>query len=119
MSDCFRNYYINNGQIKNILNFILPKNFIFNIYEVIRIVEGFLEDHLERLRKSYRLKGVLIFFNYYIIINDIKKLIEYNSKIYGNIRYDIFYLNNSVFRISYYIRHYYPEPHYYKMVSIY
>jgi len=117
MSDCFRNYYIYNSQIKNIITFTLPKNFIFNIYEVIRIVKGiplFLEDHLRRLRESCKLKGVVIFFNNDFIINDIKKLIEYNSNIDGNIRYDIFFLNNSILRISYFIRHYYPEPYYYK-----
>lgn len=107
-------YYICNGEI-------IPtsKDYGFKetksplIYEVIRIIEGvpiFLEEHIERLRKSAEIIGKYIKRTDDEITDDIHKLIDANKEYNMNIKLLCTNIDsqNQIF-IIYYIKSNYPE----------
>lgn len=83
-------YY--NGQMVNIHNDI---NFLFPIYEVIRVVEGkihFLDEHLRRLERSWNLSDKLRrkeYIGFERLVDICKRVVEQNNLVNQNIRIDI------------------------------
>ncbi len=83
-------YLIYNGKVSSIEEInIENKTEEISIYEVIRIIDGiplYLEEHLERLRKSSELLGVKLDKTDEDLVNEMVKLIEINKGYNLNIK---------------------------------
>lgn len=112
MSECFSDFYINNGEVKEKSDFNDEFTKIGKpVYEVIRIIDGvplFLEKHLSRLRNSLKLVGKPMLVSENIIKEHIEKLIEQNGVEQGNIKL-IFNYEVSNNEYIYFIKHSYPN----------
>ena len=85
------------------------------IYEVIRVIDGkplFLETHLLRMKNSFRLINLSYEFDDNKIKLDIKKLVELNEKLNGNIKVT-YNVNEKKLRI-FFIKHTYPSEEMYE-----
>ncbi|NLY67204.1 MAG: aminotransferase class IV [Tissierellia bacterium] len=88
------------------------------IYEVLRVIDGiplFLEDHIERMRKSGELVGININRSDKDIENDIRKLVEANNIKNLNVKLLVADVEGKgqVF-LTYFIRSFYPPEEYYR-----
>lgn len=88
------------------------------IYEVLRVIDGiplFLEDHIERMRKSGELVGININRSDKDIENDIRKLVEANNIKNLNVKLLVADVEGKgqVF-LTYFIRSFYPSEEYYR-----
>ncbi|MCT4617899.1 MAG: aminotransferase class IV [Marinisporobacter sp.] len=117
-SEAFLDYYIYNGKEYTTENkegfskIIAPI-----IYEVIRIIDGvplFLEEHLERMRKSATLLDVLIEKSDEAIKNEINRLIEINNCKNMNVKLLCSNLKEEQDFFVYFIKSYYPEDEVYE-----
>lgn len=111
MTICLNDWFVLNGNIFNSENFKLPSKSDLVLYEVIRVIDGvplFLEDHIERLFNSAKLKNVAKKIDENLIIADINSLIRINKGVNGNIRYTIFFYEKELLRYAHYTQHEYP-----------
>lgn len=100
------NYFLLNGEIKPISEFIPSEN-NGGIYEVLRVFGGvplFMEDHLLRFYKSVGITGKTVVYSEFEIRNFLKMLIQKNKVSEGNLL--ISYKSN--LKISF-IPHNYPS----------
>ena len=91
--------------------FKLPENFNILLYEVIRVINGntvFVDDHIDRLLNSAKIKDVSQFFKGSEVANEIELLIKSNNCIDGNLKLDYYIQGSNCERILYYIKHSYP-----------
>lgn len=117
--EAIKDYYMVDGNLKDTKDLdIFYKITNPPIYEVIRVIDGvalFLEEHLERMRKSAELVGVEINRRDYEIEKDIEELIEKNQVKNLNVKLlctDIEQMGQ-VF-LAYFIKSFYPPEEYYK-----
>ncbi|QXM06494.1 aminotransferase class IV [Crassaminicella indica] len=113
-SEAFLDYYIYNGKVydsKNMEGFEAIGSPV--IYEVIRIIEGvplFLEEHLERMRKSALLLGLHIQKEDKTVTDEINKLIVMNKCKNINVKLLCSRVNETKQDfLVYFIKSYYPE----------
>ncbi|MDT8716687.1 aminotransferase class IV family protein [Clostridium sp. 19966] len=117
MSECFSEYYIDNGEIKEKIEF--KDDFIKkgkSVYEVIRIKDGiplFLEEHLNRLSNSLKLVSKPMISNENNIKRDMEKLIIKLKVKEGNIKL-VFNYEAEDHEYIYMIKHNYPAPKVYE-----
>lgn len=116
MPECIQRFFIRNGQLLE--STLFDESFLSHphyIYEVFRVIEGiplFIEDHLERLRKTLDLSGHppgWIPNNFFQLVND---LIASNNLLEGNLKVVLLpglLTHESVFMI-YVMEHQYPSP---------
>lgn len=117
MNECFADWFLVNNVVVSKEEFYLPNNFEFLIYEVIRVIDGiplFLEDHLERLSESFKLKVSEKLIDDKQITKELKSLIKINKINIGNIKYAVFFNKSQVKRFAYFIKHSYPSDAMYK-----
>lgn len=117
MIACYNEWYVLNGNIYSSENFELPSKSDLVLYEVIRVIDGiplFLEDHIERLYNSAKLKNVEKKIDENLIISDINSLIKINNDVNGNIRYSIFFYDKELLRYAHYTKHEYPDKEMYE-----
>lgn len=117
-NEAIRDYIVMNGEIiangeTNVFEDINKPP----IYEVMRVIKGiplFLEEHLERMRKSSAIVGYTIYRTDDEIKEDIKKLINKNNVKNLNIKLLCTEIQGrgQVF-LAYFIKSYYPEPRVY------
>lgn len=117
--EAIKKFYVANGQLKSTTNTeIFKKIEKPPIYEVIRVIDGiplFLEDHLERIRKSGHIINYQIEREDREIEEDIKRLIIQNRVKNLNVKLlcvDIEGIGQ-VF-LTYFIESFYPPVEYYK-----
>lgn len=82
------------------------------VYEVIRVINKiplFLEDHVERLNNSIKLKNLNGFHSVKSISDLLKQLINANEINNGNIRLDVFSHSNAMTELIYFIKTKYPS----------
>ncbi|MEW8957283.1 aminotransferase class IV [Clostridium sp.] len=116
MEKVLNDYFICKGEKLHVEAFkeekVLSKN---NIYEVIRIIDGvplFLEEHIDRMRKSFAIIGREELFKYDDIKGVIDDLIKFNDNKLGNIK--VVYAVDKNILSSYYIAHSYPKEELYR-----
>ena len=105
------NFFVFNGELKPSSEFVPSEN-AGGVYEVLRVVNGvplFLEEHLERFYQSAEIAGKCIRFSKNEITEFIRKLIEENKVIGGNIL-----LSCKTNLKAFFIAHRYPEQEWYK-----
>ncbi|NPA38024.1 MAG: aminotransferase class IV [Chlorobi bacterium] len=111
-------YYIHNGNPKTKSNFKNPfRPGKLNIYEVVRIDDGiplFLEDHLERLNKSFALAGIPLHEKSDSIITNLFRLINLNKISVGLIRIVFCFENQTYSSMIFQSRVRFPAPDVYK-----
>ena len=113
--EAINKYYLNNGTIYPIKEFTDEDSKEKIIYEVLRVVNGkpaFLKDHLERMKKSFKLINKEFPYDEDEIEKLIIEVIKKNDNALGNIKITC-NVNNNNFKI-YYIMHSYPSKEYYK-----
>lgn len=111
MERCLNNYYIFNGNLEPTENFKLPVGGK-QIYEVIRIIDNvplFLEEHMERLKKSLSIVNLSSKYSIKVINDSIIKLIEGNNDVQGNIKIILNFNNSKQDLYIFYIPHSYPK----------
>lgn len=116
--EAIRQYFILNGELMSTSHseaFRKIKEPV--IYEVIRVIQGvplFLEDHLERMKKSAELVGVCLHRDDEEIQRDIMQLIEANEE--GNLNVKLLYSSSegNPMLFAYFIKSFYPPEEYYK-----
>ncbi|WP_432663819.1 aminotransferase class IV [Wukongibacter baidiensis] len=106
-------YLIHNGKVCSIEEMnIENKAEEISIYEVIRIIDGiplYLEEHLERLKKSSELLGIQLNKTDEDLVNEIVKLIEINEGYNCNIKILCSGMEAQIDNIYlYFIKSYYP-----------
>jgi branched-chain amino acid aminotransferase len=115
MRECLGKLFINNGNLTDTSAF--DDSFLKNphyIYEVFRVIDGvalFLEDHLDRLKKTCDLSEHCHGFSYDDIYGQVYEVIKANNFSFGNLKM-VLYSNdrkNSHFLI-YITEHQYPTP---------
>ncbi len=90
MPECIGRFYIRNGRLMEVQHF--DSSFLADphyIYEVFRVVEGiplFLEDHLDRLKKTISLTGARFPWSFPEIGAQVKDLVLANGMKTGNIK---------------------------------
>jgi branched-chain amino acid aminotransferase len=117
MNECFANWFIQNNKILSKEEFVLPAKFNFSVYEVIRIINGiplFLEDHLQRLNDSLKLKGISKRIKFEELRDNLDDLIDINNIDFGNIRIALFSEKSNLNKFVYCVKHNYPSEDTYK-----
>lgn len=112
MEQCFREYFLKNRVCLKKENFNIPVFFDFFIYEVLRVQNGvalFLEDHLERLKNSFYLKGIIENYDVLAIREDLRILISQNKSLNGNVKISVLKMQSELQILLYYIKHAYPS----------
>lgn len=118
-SEAIKDYYMVDGKLISTKDTaVFDKIGKPPIYEVIRLIDGiplFLEDHLDRMRKSAELVGVNINRSDEDIGKDIRKLAEANDVKNLNVKLLVAILEGQgqVF-LAYFIKSFYPPEEYYK-----
>ncbi|MBS4534590.1 aminotransferase class IV family protein [Clostridium sp. D2Q-14] len=87
------------------------------VYEVIRVIDGvvlFLDEHIERLKKSCNLIGKEIGIEERTIIDNIDKLIMENKMYNMNIKIILNYHDGGFESVFYFIDSFYPDKGYYE-----
>lgn len=108
MSECINNFFIYNGEIKEIREFndLYPKSKKL-LYEVIRVIDKtplFLREHFERLDNSIALANLTVNFSEKHMRESILKLIQENSVEDGNVKLILDEENTLVYSV----KHSYP-----------
>ncbi|WP_138202720.1 aminotransferase class IV [Haloimpatiens lingqiaonensis] len=117
MSECIKDFYILNGEIKNTNCF--HEKYLKEgraLYEVIRIIDGvplYLENHLERLQNTAKLTGDKLWLTVEEIKNNMQKLVKINDVKIGNIKM-VFNFNENKDFLVYFVKHSYPTEQMYK-----
>lgn len=105
-------FYLENDLMFSVENLKQPVGVIKQVYEVLRVVEGkplFWEDHFARLLESCSIADVLCNDSASDFHGQLARLIEMNRLTEGNIRIDLFQLENDrMFRYAF-IPHSYPS----------
>lgn len=112
--EAINKFYLNNGEIFPTEKFTDEDYKEKIIYEVLRVVNGkpvFLKDHLDRMKKSFKLIHKDFPFSDGEIKKSISEVIKYNDNVIGNIKIT-YNTTNENFKI-YYIMHSYPSEEYY------
>lgn len=116
MERCINDYYVINGDIEGSNSFSQEKIMgETNIYEVIRIIDGvplFLEAHLERMEKTFKLMNIGTKLNISTVKDTIDKLLRSNNNVIGNIK--LIYVVEKNTLSAYYIKHSYPDEELYR-----
>ncbi|MBW6408604.1 aminotransferase class IV [Clostridium weizhouense] len=107
--ECINNFFIEDYKIKETT--IIDENEIKNkiIYEVLRVIHGkalFLENHLVRMKNSFKLINLDYPLNDKELTKSIEELIEKNNKLEGNIKI-IYNVDTKKLKI-FFIKHNYP-----------
>lgn len=116
--ECNSEYFIFNNEIKNKKEF--DENYIYkgkSVYEVIKVKNGvpiFLEDHMDRVLLTLKLKKLELFISIDEIISRIRKLIDANNVKNGNIKFILNYNKDDKNFVTYFIRHSYPSEQQYR-----
>lgn len=113
--EAINKFYLINGRVDKVKNFINNNENGSIIYEVLRVINGnpaFLDAHIERMKKSFELINKKVPFTNEELISYVNKVIESNDKIVGNIK--ITYNTASEELKVYYIKHSYPKDELYK-----
>lgn len=90
MTECLGKFFVKNGQLLETTFF--DESFLFTphyIYEVFRVIEGiplFIEDHLDRLKRTVEISGIEVQQVPADFIDQVKRLIEANQLTEGNIK---------------------------------
>lgn len=112
MSECFRDFFIINGEIKECAKF---DDSLINsgktVYEVIRVIDGiplFLDHHIKRFNNSASLINKTITLTEVQIKNYLHKIVEVNGILQGNVKFICNYKENSSDFMFYFIEHSYP-----------
>lgn len=116
MSECYSELFIKNSEILKKVEF-KDEDIIdgTSLYEVIRIIDGiplFLERHLERLKNSAKLANLNLWLDINDVKDNLKKLINVNSSINGNIKIVFNYKgeNKNIHNFyTYFLMHKYPD----------
>ncbi|MGD9928942.1 MAG: aminotransferase class IV [Mangrovibacterium sp.] len=105
-------FYLENDLMFSVEKLKQPTGVIKQVYEVLRVVEGkplFWEDHFARLLESCSIADVLCNDSASDFRDQLARLIEMNRMTEGNIRIDLFQLENDrMFRYAF-IPHSYPS----------
>lgn len=118
MVDCINEFLMQNGRVEKCADF--NNNSIYsgiNVYEVIRVINGvplFFEKHIKRMQKSMKLIDMDLPYSYETCKGYIKKLIETNGKVDGNIKLVINADKPKKDFTLFYIKHAYPRESDYK-----
>ena len=113
--EAINKFYLNNGILYPINDFIDEDYKEKIIYEVLRVVNGkpvFLKEHLARMKKSFKLINEKFPYSEDEIEALIIKVIKKNDNAIGNIKVT-YNINNGNLKI-YYIMHSYPAQEYYE-----
>lgn len=113
--EAINKFYLNNGIIYPTSEFIDEDSKEKIIYEVLRVVNGktaFLNEHLARMERSFKLINKEFPYSKEEIEKLIIKVIEKNDSSSGNIKVT-YNINNGNLKI-YYIMHSYPPKKYYE-----
>lgn len=119
MSECFRNFFIINGEVRECDKF--DENLINHgktIYEVIRVEDGiplFLEHHVRRFNNSAALINKTISLTKGQIEGYLHKVVEINNIFDGNIKCIFNFSENSSDFMFYFIEHSYPSKEQYEL----
>lgn len=112
MSECFRSFFIINGEVKECSKF---DDSLVNsgktIYEVIRIIDGvplFLDHHIKRFKNSAALMNKEITLTEIEIKDYLHKLVEINKIFQGNIKFICNYTEDNTDYLFYFVPHSYP-----------
>ncbi len=119
MRECQGNLFIHNGKLTDTSAF--DDSFLKNphyIYEVFRVIDGvalFLEDHLDRLKKTCQLSEHCHGFSSGDIYRQVYEVIKANNFSYGNLKM-VLYRDDQKNRhfLIYITEHQYPTPHQFK-----
>jgi branched-chain amino acid aminotransferase len=113
MSECFRDFYIINGEIRECSSFDDSHvNFGKTIYEVIRVVEGiplFLEYHMKRFNNSAALINKKMELSEVQMEKYLNKVIEVNGVSEGNIKFIYNFKEDKADFMFYFVKHSYPS----------
>ena len=113
--EAINKFYLNNGVLYPINDFIDEDYKEKIIYEVLRVVNGkpvFLKEHLARMQKSFKLINAKFPYSEEEIEALIIKVIKKNDNAIGNIKVT-YNISNGNLKI-YYIMHSYPAEEYYE-----
>lgn len=114
MSECINNFFIYNGEIKEVKEFddLYPKSKKL-LYEVIRVIDKtplFLREHFERLDNSIALANITVNFSEKHMRESILRLIQGNSVEDGNVKLILDEENTLVYSV----KHSYPTKEMYE-----
>jgi len=120
MPECLGKYFIHNGNLTS--TSVFDDSFLNHphyIYEVFRVIDGvalFLEDHLDRLKRTCELSEHCHGFSVNQIQRQVYHLIDANNFSYGNLKMAI-YINAQKQRcfLVYITEHQYPTDQQYEM----
>ncbi|CDM68711.1 branched-chain amino acid aminotransferase [Clostridium bornimense] len=116
--ECSSEYFVLNNETKSKDKF--DERYIYqgkSVYEVIKVKKGipmFLEDHMDRVLLTLKLKKLELFISIEEIISRIMKLIAINDIKNGNIKVILNYNKDDKNFITYFIRHSYPTEQQYR-----
>ncbi|OFI06524.1 branched-chain-amino-acid aminotransferase [Clostridium acetireducens DSM 10703] len=123
MYECFRDYFIENGEVREKEQFnmdILKKGKA--LYEVLRVIDGaplFLKEHIQRLKNSADIVNLKLWVSEKQIEEQIFNLIKINNVKDGNVKIVFNYIKQ-VEKFSknnyaiYFLKHNYPEKQQYE-----
>lgn len=116
--ECNSEYFIFNSETKNKREF--DEKYIYqgkSVYEVIKVKDGipiFLEDHMDRVLLTLKLKKLELFISIDEIVSRIRRLISVNDIKNGNIKFILNYNKDNKNFITYFIKHSYPTNQQYR-----
>lgn len=116
MKECKGQFLVLNGSILPVESF--NQDYLasgITIYEVFRLIDGkplFLNEHLERLKRSLSIKSLLFPIDKNRMANYVNRLARANNILIGNIKLIIHFQNNSLYPdfLMYFVHHVYPDP---------
>ncbi|WP_245592125.1 aminotransferase class IV [Clostridiisalibacter paucivorans] len=117
--EAIKDYFILNGEILPVKDIhLLNRQLGPFVYEVIRVVDGiplYIEEHIDRMKKSAKLAGNNLYMNSESIITNTYRLIEANKCDNMNIKYMLGDMNKVIHSLSmFFINSYYPDEGVYK-----
>ncbi|MGG7176614.1 aminotransferase class IV [Clostridium paraputrificum] len=114
MSECIREFYIENGEIRSIDNWVEEREGKM-VYEVMRIINGrplFYDEHYDRMINSFKISKFKFEFDRNQIRNYIEELVSENKIKIGNIKIT-YNMQTKTLRI-FLIKHKYPTEDMYR-----
>lgn len=116
MEEIINEYYLEDGHIDNVTNYKETQdNKGEIIYEVLRVIDGkpvFLDEHIERMQKSFELVKIQFSYDKNKISEYIESLINANNVEVGNIK--ITFNTETDTLKAYFVKHSYPTNKMYK-----
>jgi len=115
MSECYRKWFLQDGNKKACVDF--PHTTIYSgesTYEVIRMIKGvplFFSDHMQRLRETIRAKGRDTIADSDLILSQVHRLAELNGIDHGNVKLVFNYPEEEEGKIRFmvfFVEHHYP-----------